>query len=132
MQILRVLSLDLWDNNWCKVGNIMVNLSRKRVKCEYFGQKSKILTDKTKEIEAELQNINPEYTEKQSHNFRLFSSRELEVLDCLVKGMNNSEISENLFISIPTVKAHVSRIIRKLNASDRNEVIYIAKQKRLI
>lgn len=107
----------------------MVNLNRNRVKCEYFGKNSKNLPDKTKEIEAELQNLEPEYTEKHRYSAGLFSSRELEVLKCLVKGLNNSEISEELFISIPTVKAHVSNIMHKLGASDRTEAIHILKQK---
>lgn len=107
----------------------MVNLSKKRVKCEYFGKNAKVLSDKTKEIEVELQNLQPEYTEKHFGNNCLFSSRELEVLSCLIKGLNNSEISEKLFISIPTVKVHVSDIINKLGTSDRTEAIYVAKQK---
>ncbi len=123
------LYFNLCDNNSDNLGNMMVNLSRKRVKCEYFGKNSKLLPDKTKEIEAELKTLQPEYTEKCGQNGCMLTQREIEVLNCLVKGMNNTEISEKLFISIPTVKSHISKIINKLGASDRAEVIHIAKQK---
>lgn len=47
------------------------------------------------------------------------STRELEILDLIVKGFSNSEIADKIYISRDTVKTHVSHILKKLSASDR-------------
>ncbi len=49
------------------------------------------------------------------------STREQQVLDLLARGKSNNDIAENLFISIQTVKSHVSSILSKLNAKNRIE-----------
>ncbi|MBR1943128.1 response regulator transcription factor [bacterium] len=51
----------------------------------------------------------------------LLTDRELEVLKKLVKGKSNIEIAKELFISISTVKAHVSSILYKFQARSRSE-----------
>ena len=60
-----------------------------------------------------------------------FTSREKEVLQCMVLGKNNSQIAEELVISVPTVKMHVSSILRKLEAEDRVQVVVKAIKKGL-
>jgi DNA-binding NarL/FixJ family response regulator len=52
--------------------------------------------------------------------------REREVLELMVGGMRNREIAERLFITIRTVKFHVSNILRKLDVQSRAEVIILA------
>ncbi|MDQ1385236.1 MAG: hypothetical protein QOG65_2615, partial [Actinomycetota bacterium] len=49
------------------------------------------------------------------------SVRELEVLRLVVDGKSNPEIASILFISRRTAAAHVSSILRKMNASSRVE-----------
>ena len=44
----------------------------------------------------------------------IFTEREREVLHLLLLGLNNKEISEKLFISNHTTKAHVASIYKKL------------------
>ena len=51
------------------------------------------------------------------------SSREQEVLQRMVRGMSNKEISADLHISVGTVKAHVSNVLRKLGAADRTQAV---------
>lgn len=51
------------------------------------------------------------------------SSREREVLTLLAKGATTAEIAETLMISTNTVKTHISRIIKKLDASNRTEAV---------
>ncbi len=51
------------------------------------------------------------------------SPRENEVLNQLVKGMSYKEIAEKLFISLPTVKTHVSNIYQKMNINNKIELI---------
>lgn len=50
--------------------------------------------------------------------------REKEVLIEVSKGLSNSEIAQNLFLSESTVKKHVSSILSKLNLNHRSQVIY--------
>jgi DNA-binding CsgD family transcriptional regulator len=52
--------------------------------------------------------------------------REREVLELMVAGLRNREIAERLFITIRTVKFHVSNILHKLDVQSRAEVIILA------
>ncbi|GAA6616918.1 LuxR C-terminal-related transcriptional regulator [Scytonema sp. NUACC26] len=49
------------------------------------------------------------------------TARELEVLQLIVDGHNNSAIARKLYITKNTVKAHVRNIMKKLYASDKLE-----------
>jgi two-component system, NarL family, response regulator LiaR len=60
------------------------------------------------------------------------SPREREILGLLAQGLTNTEISERLFISVPTVKFHVTNILDKLNASSRTEAVMIAVRRKLV
>jgi NarL family two-component system response regulator LiaR len=60
------------------------------------------------------------------------TDRELEVLALVVKGLNNTEIGEQLYISTSTVKNHVSNILAKLDAVTRSEAAALAVQHKLV
>jgi DNA-binding NarL/FixJ family response regulator len=62
----------------------------------------------------------------------LLTEREKEVLLCLVRGMNNKEIAQALFISDKTVKIHVSNIFKKLGVKSRSQVVIYAVQNQLV
>lgn len=49
------------------------------------------------------------------------SEREQDVLDLIAKGKSNSDIADKLYISVRTVKFHVSSILAKLNVKNRTE-----------
>jgi DNA-binding NarL/FixJ family response regulator len=49
------------------------------------------------------------------------SEREMEVLQLLIKGRSNKEISSSLFVSEDTVKAHLKHLFGKLGVHDRTE-----------
>ena len=55
---------------------------------------------------------------KEKEDFNL-TQREKEVLDLLVQGLSNTEISDRLFVSPNTAKAHVCNILNKLSVTDR-------------
>lgn len=58
------------------------------------------------------------------------TKRELEVLSLITEGLSNQEIADRLFITIKTVKTHVSNILSKLEVSDRTQAtIYAFKHK---
>jgi DNA-binding NarL/FixJ family response regulator len=60
------------------------------------------------------------------------SAREIDVLQSINLGLSNEAIARNLFISVSTVKTHVSSILRKLSASNRVQAITIAREKGLL
>lgn len=60
------------------------------------------------------------------------TSREREVLGLIATGLNNAEIAEALQLSPLTAKTHVSRILMKLGARDRVQVVIIAYQNGIV
>lgn len=52
--------------------------------------------------------------------------REMDVLKLVAKGMGNQEISEELFISVQTVRTHVSNILGKLHVANRTQAALFA------
>lgn len=60
------------------------------------------------------------------------SKRQLEVLQALVKGFNNTEIADQLGISRTVVKDHVETLLSKLGAANRTELTAITVRKNLL
>ncbi|MEB3288240.1 MAG: response regulator transcription factor [Vampirovibrionales bacterium] len=60
------------------------------------------------------------------------TAREKEVLKLIVQGKNNQEISDTLFVSIHTTKAHVSSILAKLCVNDRVQAAVKALKENLV
>ena len=60
------------------------------------------------------------------------SSRELEVLELLVEGQSNPEIAATLYLSLNTVKTHVTNILTKLGAKHRLQAAVYAVRMGLI
>lgn len=58
--------------------------------------------------------------------------REITILQLLVEGSSNKEMSEQLSISLPTVKLHVSNMMQKLNVNDRTQAAIAAVQRGII
>ena len=62
----------------------------------------------------------------------LLTDRERDVLTLIAQGLSNAEIGAQLYISPATVKTHVARILTKIDARDRAQLIIIAYETRLI
>jgi DNA-binding NarL/FixJ family response regulator len=60
------------------------------------------------------------------------TEREREVLVLIARGLNNEEIADELVISPATSKTHVSRIMSKLEARDRAQLVVIAYETGLV
>lgn len=60
---------------------------------------------------------------------KLFSNREKEVADLLVKGLTNKEISSSLFITEGTLRNYVSKIYNKIGIGERTQAVLYLKEK---
>ena len=76
---------------------------------------------------------------KELYDFLLFekhgkplTKREYEVLKYVVMGKSNTEIAEELFISVHTAKAHVCSILQKLSVTHRVQAAVKAVRKGLV
>lgn len=60
------------------------------------------------------------------------TDREREVLSLVAQGLSNAELAQALHVSLPTAKTHVSRILTKLGARDRTQLVILAYTLRLV
>ncbi len=79
-------------------------------------------------IEDEVSTILEEkkYKNDQSYLHDRLTSRENEVVQLISKGYTNQDIADELFITLKTVKTHVSNILSKLEVEDRTQVAIYA------
>ncbi len=62
----------------------------------------------------------------------VLTSREREVLTLVARGWSNAEIAERLYLSPATAKTHVGRLLMKLQARDRTQLVVIAYETGLV
>ncbi|HYF77785.1 MAG TPA: response regulator transcription factor [Symbiobacteriaceae bacterium] len=58
--------------------------------------------------------------------------RELEILGLIAQGRTNQEISDQLFITVKTVKTHITQILSKLGVEDRTQAAVYAHRNKLV
>jgi len=63
---------------------------------------------------------------------REITDREREVLGLVAGGMSNDEIAAQLVISTATARTHVSRIMTKIGARDRAQLVVLAYESGLV
>jgi two-component system, NarL family, response regulator LiaR len=83
------------------------------------------------EVKSLLVDI-PRTTSSTSSNLEPLTPRELEVLGCLVTGLTNAEIAQQLGISQYTIKGHVSNILGKLAVNSRTEAVAYALRNNIV
>lgn len=79
--------------------------------------------------------LEPEVTDKMMKKFQYktkrslhddLTNREMEILTLMTEGKANKEIADELFITLKTVKTHVSNILSKLEVQDRTQAVIYA------
>jgi DNA-binding CsgD family transcriptional regulator len=60
------------------------------------------------------------------------SDREKEILSCLVKGMSYKSIAATCFISVDTVRGHISSIYEKLQVHSKSQAVAKAISSRIV
>jgi DNA-binding NarL/FixJ family response regulator len=92
---------------------ITPDLVRKIVQQKFNGEE-KALSPKTSNADKNLPEL------------KFLSKREKEIFTLLATGYDNEKIAEKLFVSIPTIKNHISVIYSKLGVKNRFEIIRLA------
>ncbi|WP_276134451.1 helix-turn-helix transcriptional regulator [Polluticoccus soli] len=60
------------------------------------------------------------------------SKREYEILQLMAEGLSNQEIADRTYVSLSTVKTHVSNILLKLDAKRRTQAVIKARELNLV
>nr|WP_298999393.1 response regulator transcription factor [uncultured Allomuricauda sp.] len=60
------------------------------------------------------------------------TTREYQILKLIVQGYSNSDIAEKLFLSLSTIKTHVSNLYTKMDVSSRFQAITVAKKMKIV
>jgi DNA-binding NarL/FixJ family response regulator len=74
----------------------------------------------------------PGVSSTQSAVLDTLTDREREVLALVARGRSNSELSDELHMSVATAKTHVGRLLSKLGARDRAQLVVIAYETGLV
>lgn len=74
----------------------------------------------------------PVVSEEAARDLALLTEREREVLQLVGRGLSNQEIAETFFISPHTAKTHVNRIMTKIYAHDRAQLVILAYESGLL
>ncbi|RNF80021.1 response regulator [Streptomyces botrytidirepellens] len=85
----------------------------------------------TRRLIAEFAN-RPGNTQQPDRRLDVLTGREREVMKLIAAGRTNDEIAAQLVVSPLTAKTHVSRILAKLGARDRSQVVVMAYEYRMV
>jgi DNA-binding CsgD family transcriptional regulator len=110
------------------VFTIGFDVTEKRLQLEKHCKDISVLERRILEL-SKLKSIMP--ADGGENGFNL-SIRELQVLNLLVQGFSNREISKILSLSVHTVKTHVNHIFNKLGVNDRTEAATLATRLKLL
>lgn len=77
-------------------------------------------------LEAGVEKAGRPYISDTREAFSPLSPREMEILECVTRGMSNKEIAYSLGISHQTVKNHMTAILQKLDVEDRTQAAVYA------
>lgn len=110
-----------------------INLWRSREHGDFTDKEMKILSIINKHLACRFHNKFPngikrnnenDYTDTLAHLYGL-TTRESEIVELIYEGMSGREIGKKLFISENTVKKHTYNIFKKMNISNRTQLMKI-------
>lgn len=92
------------------------------------------IIEKEKIVEKEVFIVSPQHFVLNQKAFEEtdLSARELEVLSLIAKGLSNQEIASSLFVSVNTIKTHVTNLFYKLEVTRRTQAVEKAKKLSII
>ncbi|MFH2059145.1 MAG: LuxR C-terminal-related transcriptional regulator [Pseudomonadota bacterium] len=98
-----------------------------------FDEQDKVIAVTTIIVDiTDKKTAQPDQFNNSSHIKFDLSKRETQILDLISKGYTNPDISQDLCISINTVKTHIVNIFNKIGVSDRTQAAIIALKLNLI
>ena len=135
----RVLVLTTFDEDELVAGALRAGASGFLLKST-AGRK---LVDAVKAVVAGESLLAPEITRRLIERFVVapssavrvpadLSDREVEVLRAIARGLSNSEIATELFLSVATVKSHINTLFAKLGVRDRANAVVFAYESGLV
>ncbi len=74
----------------------------------------------------------PEPARRPVRSLTSITDREREVLTLIARGLSNSEIEDHLHLSRGTVKTHIGRLLAKLDARDRAQLVIVGYETGLV
>jgi DNA-binding NarL/FixJ family response regulator len=74
----------------------------------------------------------PAVASEAAHRLDGVTEREREVLVLIARGLSNTEIAAELYLSIATVKSHIGHLLTKLGARDRAQLVIAAYEAGLV
>ncbi len=74
----------------------------------------------------------PDRSTRAEEKLAILTRREREVAICVGRGLSNADIAGELYLSVPTVKAHVSRLFDKLESTNRVQIAMVVHDAGLV
>ena len=111
------------------MANLLERLMQQGVATRYIGQLLKAFSDEEQRTghHASQHPIEPSSSEPSQSVLDGLTKREFEVLRLLAQRLSNQEIADTLFISSRTVKTHLYKIYKKLDAHGRRQAVAKAR-----
>jgi DNA-binding NarL/FixJ family response regulator len=139
---MKILVLSTYDDENYINGAMQAGADGYVLKCVEVDELVRIIKsfcDGTPVVSPYLVNLSLEFkaplksavtTEEMS--YPLLTHREKEILQSIIMGQSNKEISKTLCISVETVKSHVKSIYHKLQVKNRVEAVTFATEKKIL